>query len=975
MTSPSTALRARMRMALVLLFLVCVSALAMPMTAHAQDSGKTVRVGWYESSFNTTDEFGRRSGYAYEYQLKIAAYTGWSYEYVSGSWSGLMQMLETGEIDMMSDVSYTPERDGRMLYPTLPMGAEEYYLFISPDNREIVSNDTSTLNGKKVGVNKGSIQVDFFKDWMQQQGVQAEIVEVTSTEDESLQMLGTGELDAYVTVDSFAGPEQAAPVWKVGASDYFFVVSKNRPDLLNDLNSALNRVQDENRYYNQQMYEKHISRVGANTFLGSEDVDWLASHGKVRVGYQDDYLAFCSKDKTTGALVGGLKDYLDYASDCLRNAHIDFEPIAYPTAAEAVNALKNGEVDCVFPANIGGYDGETLGVMLTPSMISTDAFVVVRQANQKSFLNKEHVVVAVNEGDLNTEAFLLDNYPDWRKVYYPNTEACLKAVSESVADCIVVSNFRYSNIARACEKYHLTTITTGLEMDYSFAVGKNDINMYSILTKVVNLVPNATVNSTMSRYVTEDAKLTLVDYIIDNLALVMIAIALVLVVIVTLLVRSMRAEKKANELISATEIDELTGLYNRNYFFHYADRMYHEHPERPMDAIVVNIERFHSVNALNGWQFGDRVLRALGDEIKAVAGEREGIGGRFGADRFDIYCKHVKDYTAIFERLQGKLDILAPNASIQLRMGAMPWQEGIEPIQLFDRARTACSMARGHYSEHLIVFDEQVREREMYEQRLLSDLRHALDSFEFEVHFQPKFDIQSKPPKLVGAEALVRWRHPELGMIPPDDFIPLFERSGQISALDQYVWAEAAKQVSRWRDRYGVTVPVSVNLSRVDVFNPQLEETLDGILAENELDFDAIKLEVTESAYTENADEVIRVVEGLRKKGYEVGMDDFGTGYSSLNMLSAMPVDVLKMDQAFIRGIEHSEKDAQLVALILGIAENLGIPVIAEGVETEEQMKLLQGLGCVMVQGYYFSRPLHASDFEEKFVQSMAVEQ
>lgn len=155
------------------------------------------------------------------------------------------------------------------------------------------------------------------------------------------------------------------------------------------------------------------------------------------------------------------------------------------------------------------------------------------------------------------------------------------------------------------------------------------------------------------------------------------------------------------------------------------------------------------------------------------------------------------------------------------------------------------------------------------------------------------------------------------------------------------------------------------------MFDPQLENTLEGILLQNELDHSALKLEVTESAYTENASQLIQVVENLRDKGFQVSMDDFGTGYSSLSMLSAMPVDVLKMDSAFMQSIDHDGKDAQLVALILGIADTLKIPVVAEGVETEEQMKILKDLGCTLVQGFYFSRPLHASDFESSFIKNM----
>jgi len=200
--------------------------------------------------------------------------------------------------------------------------------------------------------------------------------------------------------------------------------------------------------------------------------------------------------------------------------------------------------------------------------------------------------------------------------------------------------------------------------------------------------------------------------------------------------------------------------------------------------------------------------------------------------------------------------------------------------------------------------------------------------------------------------------------------VPLFERSGQIGAVDRYVWAEAARQIAEWRDRWGVTLPVSVNLSRVDVFNPDLSEILDGIITQYGLDCSDLKLEVTESAYTENADHLIRVIGQMREKGYQIEMDDFGSGYSSLNMLSSMPIDVLKMDMAFIRNIERNERDFRLVELIIDIARYLKVPVVAEGVETENQLRLLKNAGCDLVQGYYFSPPLNAEEFEQKILKN-----
>ena len=934
----------------------------------APEGAKTVRVGWYDSSYNTVDSSGRRTGYAYEYQLKIASYTGWRYEYVSGSWPDLMDMLYKGDIDLMSDVSYTAERAEKILYPELAMGTEEYYLFTSPANTSLDPSDLSTLNGKKIGVNKDSVQETFLREWAVKNGVTLDITELTTTEDESLYMTETGELDGYVTVDSFTDPEKTKPICKVGYSDFYFAVSGSRRDLLAELNSALTKIREENRYYNQEMFERFVNTSGSNSFLTNDELSWLSSHGKIRVGYQDGYLAFCASDPSTGELTGALKDYLESLSTCLANAGLEFETRPFKTVNDAIKALKKGEIDCVFPANLSGYDGEQLGIVMSRRITSTDIYAVIRRGDVSEFARKEHVIVAVNDGNPNYDAFLVENFPEWRTVYYKTTSDCLKAVSERVADCVLVSSYRYNNVSRLCDKYNLTSFPTGASTDYCFATSESQIELHSILSKAVGQIPESRVNASLSRYITEDAKQTLSDYLSDNLAAVLLIAAAVALIILFLLIRSVKTENKSKRLIKATETDALTGLYNRDYFFEYAGRMRKEKPDEKMDAIVINIEQFHSINALHGREFGDLILKVLGNEIKLIADESGGIGGRFGADSFDIYRRSSDDYRTVYDRLQNKLNGLSGNASVRLRMGISPYSEGLDPVQLFDRARTACSMARGHYKEHLIIFNEAVRDHEIRDQRLLSDFHKALESYEFEVWYQPKFDIQSDPPRLASAEALVRWQHSELGMIPPDEFITLFERSGKIGELDRFVWSEAARQTSRWKTQFGIDLPVSVNISRVDLLDPTLKSTLDAVIEENGIGREMLLLEVTESAYTENADQAALAVESLRAAGYTVEMDDFGTGYSSLNMLSAMPIDVLKMDRTFVSDIEHSEKDVQLVALILGIAKSLNIPVVAEGVETDSQLQMLRDLGCPIVQGYYFARPLHPTDFEKEFL-------
>ena len=431
---------------------------------------------------------------------------------------------------------------------------------------------------------------------------------------------------------------------------------------------------------------------------------------------------------------------------------------------------------------------------------------------------------------------------------------------------------------------------------------------------------------------------------------------------------------EGRQLIQAAEFDSLTKLYSRNFFFEYANRIHQYHPNWSMDAIIVDIEQFHSVNALNGREFGDRVLAAIGDGIRGFLADTEGIASRFEADRFEIYCQHPDDYQALLDRLQDEVNALSINASIRLRMGVAPWRRDVEPVLLFDSARAACSMVRGNYKTRLMVYDEEMHQRELMDQRLLNDLRRAVEERELTVFYQPKYNVQCDPPKLCSAEALIRWKHPELGMVPPGRFIPLFEGNGQISAVDSFVWDEAARQIAEWREKFRITLPVSVNLSRVDVFDPTLEARLEGLIERYGLEHRALKLEVTESAYTDNAKQMIELINRLRAKGFEIEMDDFGSGYSSLNMLSYMPIDVLKMDMQFVRNITQSEKDFKLVELVLDIARYLKVPVVAEGVETEAQLSMLKGAGCDLVQGYYFSRPLPPEEFESLIAKDQQIE-
>ena len=934
---------------------------------------KVVRVGLFESVFNRTDRFGRRSGYGYEYQQRIAAYTGWTYEYVEGTWPELYEKLIVGEIDLLSDVSHTEDRAQKILYSAEAMGSEEYLIFMTPGNPAIRAGDFSTFDGKRVGVNKNSLQEKLFIEWAEKNKIHPEIIELSVKDAEQIAMLARGEIDLLVTQDIYGVSADVVPVGKVGKSEIFFGVSRNRPDLKQDLDIAMNRILESNRDFNQELAGKFNKIRAIDRFLSDGEMEWLSRHGVIRVGYKDELLPYCDMDEERKTLTGALAEYLSFAENAEKNARLRFTTQPYASTEAAIAALHNGEIDCVFPLNLSAFDAEQLGVTVTDSLGGANILTAVRTADGQGISREREMTVAVPRGNHGYEVFLKDHFPNWRPEYYKDRKSAYHAVASGKVDCMLLSNYRIALESSELSRHKLTVVATGQVMELSFLVRRQDGDLYSILNKITRQFSDTAFKASLAKYALRDTKVSFGDFVKDNLAGVVAATAVLAAVIFWLQLRNARSEKTIREgrqVISEVERDHLTDLYNWNFFLVYANRLYRAYPDKPMDAVVINIDRFHSVNALYGRDFGDTVLHKLGEEIKNFLAETEGLGSRYGADRFDIYCVHREDWPTQLKRFQARMDEHFRNAGIRLRMGVKPWEAGMDPVLQFDCARTACNARQGDYQNRIMIYDTELEQQEERDQRLMNDLERALAKRQVEVYYQPKYDIRPDRPALSSAEALVRWRHPELGMISPAVFIPLFERSGQIRELDRFVWTEAVRQMAAWRERYGKILPVSINLSRLDLFDPNLSSILDEIVKKYGVERRNLKLEVTESAYTENADQLIGVIEQLRSKGYEIEMDDFGSGYSSLNMLSSMPVDILKMDMAFVRNIAQNEKDRRLVELIVNIARNLKMPVIAEGVETEAQLKLLRDAGCDLVQGYYFSKPLPADEFEQKILKA-----
>lgn len=522
------------------------------MTAMAAESEKkTVRVGFYPCPFNIKDENGHMSGYAYDYQQDLAAYTGWEYEYVEGSWPELMQMLKDGEIDLMSDVSFTPEREKEMLFSSYPMGTESYYLYVSNTDNGIDQLDFSTLEGKRIGVNEGSIQDELFHEWARKNAIEVETIPCNG-EYAMLEMLEKGELDAAVAVDSYSF-DHTIPMIRIGGSDFYFAVNSARPDLKAELDEAMQKLLNTNRYYNEELCRKYLNS-NASKSLSSEDLKWIQDHRTIRVGYLDNYLAYCDKDDTSGEMVGALHDFLNIAESCLYNTRLEFEPISFANAVELRTALQKGEVDCIFPAYFDRYSAEQSKMYVTKGVAGTSMIALV---DSGGFNENDENVVAIYEKSIETLLYIQNNYPTWTVVNAASEEECIRKVRKGEADCTVFSANRMDHIIQTNHYNGLMSITLSSNTSVSFAVQRENVHLLHILNQVINAVPDSTVNGALTYYATAQKNTTFSDFLKDNAFTVMaviLALVAVFVIIGIIYVKKTReASKKVKEALILAE--------------------------------------------------------------------------------------------------------------------------------------------------------------------------------------------------------------------------------------------------------------------------------------------------------------------------------------------------------------------------------------------------------------------------------------
>ena len=407
----------------------------LPFTVSAEEAKtRTVRVGWYEGTYNTTGADGQRRGYSYEYQQAVAAHTGWKYEYVEGSWAELMSMLKNGQIDLLGGISYTEERSTSMLFSELPMGEDKYYLYVDTSNTDIATSDLTTLNGKRIGMLPKALTVEMFHEWEKSHGVNTQQVDITGADDVR-QKLKNREIDGFVLNESPQWErDNISPALLIGGSYNYFAVSKKRPDLKEELDQAMQKIERENPFYTDDLYKRYLSANSLET-LTDEEQNWLEQHGTVRIGYLKNDVGVSFADTESRKPVGIINDYISLASGCLGEKNIEFQLTGFDSQEEELQALKDSRIDMIFHMNQNPYEAEQNDIILSNTVFEVNVAVLT---GVEKFDENGKNTVAVSRGNMLGKWYISFNYPFWKIKEYDTSAEVEKAVQSGEADCFVV---------------------------------------------------------------------------------------------------------------------------------------------------------------------------------------------------------------------------------------------------------------------------------------------------------------------------------------------------------------------------------------------------------------------------------------------------------------------------------------------------------------------------------------------------------
>ena len=631
------------------------------------DNKKTIRVAYVLwENFQEGAEGEPKSGYSYDYLKKISYYTGWKYEYVYGSFAELYEKLVSGEIDLMANISYTEERAKQIYFSNYAQGDEYFYIYGQGGQTKINGNDPTTFEGAKVGVNAGSYQIELFEKWCEENSVQCEIIEYTDFQ-ERVDDLASGALDATVGTDAYLSLNWD-PLVQIGKEPYYYGVSRERKDVLVELNSAMQAIKTANPFYNDELRTKYFNRNSSVMGMLTEDEkQWLNHSSEIRVGYLSNYIPYSDTNTNTGKMDGVGKDLLDSIKE---EYGMEYDSQGFSSYPEMLQALHNNEIDVIFPAYGDPGAAELYELVVTDPVTTTTLTLYYRENKIEDIKT-----VAINRMDPFQEQYALLHYPEVEQIKYDDFLTCAKAVINEEVDCTIRETARIDKNHKGVKKALQTTALRDF-VNISFGVREGEVELLAVLNKGIGLTDEAVITNSLVKHSQDASQFTVIEFLSEYVLETICLIVLIAGVIIGILIlhyrsalkhekRIKKATRDAEKARYESEHDNLTGLLNRKAFQDLKIKL--RESTQPFALLLIDGDKFKSINDNFGHESGDLVLQRIAKEIR----EQFSSGDyfiRFGGDEFAAIIMNI----TISESIVIKDKINKMNRNLQKEKEGVP---------------------------------------------------------------------------------------------------------------------------------------------------------------------------------------------------------------------------------------------------------------------------------------------------------------
>ena len=960
------------------IFSVCFCFLCSSIMVNATQSEKTtenkvIRVGFFEQEgyFEKQDR-EQLYGFGAEYLNTIAIYTGWEYEFVEGTREECVTWLENGEIDLLSPV-FTDTQLANAFLSKRIIGEDNCYIYKSSNNFEISQKDYDTFKDCIVGVVKGSGLEEKIRDYCKNNGFQFDSIVLYSTLEEARHELADGKIDLIAT-NSYVNVENLKVVSSFVSGMITFAASEEA--IIEELDSALDEIKLNHPGYTEELRQRYFLHGSQkNIEYSAEEIAFLRQDLKYKVAlYEEQYpISFVNEKGEFCGIAPDILTTVKYYTD------MEFEYMYLDSYSLGKEMLNNGEVDILVGAVVDAQDVDLLNATgnkeYDARFFDYDMAIIGKKGTDLA----DSLKVAVSTYMEKSLLYLQEEYPQYQFVIYENDEECFDAIVNEEVDLAIQSDYKINELG-VYDKYKEIRKLVNIPADFgvTFTIRTEDEVLVDVLNKTLSALSEATISNIENNNVkyVESRGMTIEEFLEAYLADIIVTLIFVLGILSAILMfNKYKKEQKEKE---KAYTDSVTGLSSMEKFRLDVEPILASKEKEEYYAIALDIDKFKVINDLYGYEEGDKTIAYVGRICKEGVSSGDYLT-RVSVDNFMIFkkTKDIHDVYAYLNRIFDKLSYEIEHRDQHFRMILKAGIYKIEADDLLlskvmDKANLAKKNMKKSHTSSYQVYSDAMRQKNIEDKLLENDMEKALKERQFQIYLQPQIDLKTK--KIVSAEALVRWIHPEKGMIPPFKFIPVFENNGFITRLDTYVWEESIKTVARWRKEAKLAVPISINLSRTDIEREGVMDRLFELMDKYDLDSNWIKTELTESIYLDDEKLILEQMSKLKNFGFDIAVDDFGSGYSSLHLLKSMPVDILKIDKSFL-DISSEMKNREEVILrdVIEMGKDLGLQIIMEGVETEEQSKFLEMVGCDVVQGYYYGRPMPVEAFEQELINNYKI--